>query len=123
MTDPAQQQLTLDDGTTVHFVLTEPVPAGTTVGDGLAPAIPVARGGRTISALATDILRDTLRPLGPLVQEVHDAVTTARTPPNEIAVTFGVQIGQDLKLGIVNGSGNAHLTVTATWRPAGADQG
>ncbi|MGW2545603.1 CU044_2847 family protein [Kitasatospora sp. NPDC001574] len=32
-------------------------------------------------------------------------------------VTFGVQLTQDLKLGIVNGNGQAHLTVTASWSP------
>lgn len=32
-------------------------------------------------------------------------------------MTYGAQLGQELKLGIVNGSGQAHLTVTATWKP------
>ncbi|WP_447035909.1 CU044_2847 family protein [Streptomyces sp. DSM 118878] len=53
----------------------------------------------------------------------HRAKRTGRRPPTEITVIFGVQVGQDLKLGIVNGSGQAHLTVTATWRPDGADGG
>jgi len=34
-----------------------------------------------------------------------------------------VQVGQDLKLGIVGGSGQARLTVTATWKPVPADAG
>lgn len=118
MTDPEQSPLGLDDGTTVRFVLQENV---SPVTNGMGPAVPVARPGRTAPALATDALRATLKPLGPLVQEIHDAVSTASPPPDEITVTFGVQVGQDLKLGIVNGSGQAHLTVTATWRPEGTD--
>ncbi|MGW4021583.1 CU044_2847 family protein [Streptomyces sp. NPDC005009] len=120
MTDLQQSQLSLDDGTVVSFVLSEE--AGP-VTNGLGPAVPVSRPGRNVAALATDTLRTTLKPLGPLVQEVHDAVCAAPTPPSEIAVTFGVQVGQDLKLGIVNGSGQAHLAVTVTWRPQGTDGG
>jgi hypothetical protein len=41
-------------------------------------------------------------------------------PSTEVSVSFGVQVGQDLKLGIVGSKGQAHLTVTACWRPAGA---
>ncbi|MEE1757517.1 CU044_2847 family protein [Streptomyces sp. SP18CS02] len=48
---------------------------------------------------------------------MHDAVTTGATSPTEVSVTFGVRLGNDLKLGIVSGSGQAHLTVTATWKP------
>lgn len=115
MTEHQQPQLGLDDGTTVRFVLSEAAAPAT---NGMGPAVPVSRPGRNLAAsLATDALRTTLKPLGPLVQEVHDAVSAAPTPPDEITVTFGVQVGQDLKLGIVNGSGQAHLTVTATWRP------
>jgi hypothetical protein len=55
--------------------------------------------------------------LGPLLQEVHDAVTASPTPPREVNVTFGVELGQDLKLGIVSATGKAHLTVSATWQP------
>ncbi len=84
---------------------------------GIGPIVPVARRGQAVAAVAAEMLRSTLQPLGPLVQEVHDAVTAGPTPPAEVAVTFGVQLGQDLKLGIVNGSGQAHLTVTATWKP------
>ncbi|MEK8173118.1 CU044_2847 family protein [Streptomyces sp. M19] len=58
-----------------------------------------------MTAVATDGLRAVLRPLGPLLQEVHDAVTAVPDPPHEISVEFGVQIGQDLRLGIVGGSG------------------
>ncbi|MBD9702079.1 MULTISPECIES: CU044_2847 family protein [Streptomyces] len=115
------QEFPLDDGTTVRFLVSgageghlgqeEDFP------DGLGPPIPVARRGEAVAAIATDVLRTTLKPLGSLVQEVHDAVNAGPTPPTEVAVTFGVQLGQDLKLGIVNGSGQAHLTVTATWKP------
>ncbi|MGW3763750.1 CU044_2847 family protein [Streptomyces sp. NPDC005131] len=118
MTD--SQEFCLDEGTTVRFVVAG---EGQTAleeedfpGD-IGPLVPVARRGQAIVAVAADVLRNTLKPLGPLVQEVHDAVRAGPTPPTEVAVTFGVQLGQDLKLGIVNGSGQAHLTVTATWKP------
>ncbi|MEV0122121.1 CU044_2847 family protein [Streptomyces sp. NPDC050703] len=120
MTEHQQTQLGLDDGTTVRFILSE---AAGPVTNGMGPAVPVSRRGRSLAPLAADALRTTLKPLGPLVQEVHDAVSAAPTPPDEITVTFGVQVGQDLKLGIVNGSGQAHLTVAATWRPERADGG
>jgi hypothetical protein len=101
----------LTDGTAVRFEVSpgdtgELLPPGT---DGL---VPVAGGG-----LATGTLRRALRPLGPLLQEVHDAVAAAPTPPQEVSVTFGVEVGHDLKLGIVGAAGKAHLTVSATWHP------
>lgn len=43
-------------------------------------------------------------------------MTTRATPPAEVTVTFGVQLGHNLKLGMVSGSGQARLTVTATWK-------
>ncbi|MGP3982245.1 CU044_2847 family protein [Streptomyces sp. KR80] len=84
--------------------------------DGVTPA---GRAAQTAAALATDTLRAVLRPLGPLLQEVHDAVAAAPDRPQEINVQFGVQIGQDLKLGIVGAGGQASLTVSATWQLSG----
>ncbi|KAK1186327.1 CU044_2847 family protein [Streptomyces sp. NBS 14/10] len=83
---------------------------------GVGGVTPVGRGSRAAAALATDALRTVLRPLGPLLQEVHDAVRAAPNPPHEINVQFGVQVGQDLKLGIVGANGQASLTVSATWQ-------
>ncbi|GGU41823.1 hypothetical protein GCM10010259_35780 [Streptomyces daghestanicus] len=77
---------------------------------------PVSRGGERVTALAADTLRAALRPLGPLLQQVHDSVAAADDPPQDLSVEFGVQIGQDLKLGIVGGSGQATMKITATWR-------
>ncbi|WP_405499709.1 CU044_2847 family protein [Streptomyces niveus] len=73
--------------------------------------------------LATDALRTALKPLGPLAQQVRDALCAPLTPPSEIAATFGIQVGQDLKFGIVNASGPAHSAVTATWPPEGTGGG
>ncbi|MEU3221373.1 CU044_2847 family protein [Streptomyces sp. NPDC006971] len=111
------QDFALSDGTTVHFLIQpaeRPASDEEQAPDGIGPLVPVARRRR---AAAADALRTTLQPLGSLVQDVHDAVTTGATPPAEVSVTFGVQLGHDLKLGIVSGSGQAHLTVTATWKP------
>ncbi|MFF2007960.1 CU044_2847 family protein [Streptomyces sp. NPDC058195] len=113
------QDFALSDGTTVHFLIQ---PAERSVSDaeqapdGIGPLVPVSRRRRA-AAVAADALRTTLQPLGALVQDVHDAVTTGATPPAEVSVSFGVQLGHDLKIGIVSGSGQAHLTVTATWYP------
>ncbi|ARH89283.1 MULTISPECIES: CU044_2847 family protein [Streptomyces] len=116
----ASQEFRLDDGTMVRFLVagdSQFVPEEENFPDGLGPLVPVARRGQVVADVAADVLRSTLKPLGPLVQEVHDAVSVGSAPPTEITVTFGVQLGQDLKLGIVNGSGQAHLTVTAAWKP------
>lgn len=82
--------------------------------DGFGTATPVARGGRA-ATLAQDVLRTALRPLGPLLEEVHSAVTGTDNPPQELTVEFGIQIGQDFKLGIVGANGQATMTVSATW--------
>ncbi|MEU5610938.1 CU044_2847 family protein [Streptomyces sparsogenes] len=86
---------------------------------GVGGVTPVGRGSRAAATLATDALRAVLRPLGPVLQEVHDAVRAAPNPPDEINVQFGVQVGQDLKLGIVGANGHASLTVSATWKLSG----
>lgn len=114
------QDFALSDGTTVHFLIQpaeRPTSDAEQAPDGIGPLVPVARRRRAAAAVAADALRTTLQPLGSLVQDVHDAITTGATPPDEVSVTFGVQLGHDLKLGIVSGSGQAHLTVTATWKP------
>ncbi|MFF8691904.1 CU044_2847 family protein [Streptomyces sp. NPDC015144] len=127
----------LDDGTPVRFLLapadgtseSAPSPAYDEgdLPEGMGRAVPVASGGgRAVASLAIGALRGALKPVGPLLQEVHDAAVASPNPPTELSVTFGVQIGQDLKLGIVGGSGQAHLTVTAGWNPVparGADAG
>ncbi len=77
---------------------------------------PVSRGGDRVTEMAADALRAALRPLGPVLQQVHDSIAAADNPPQDVSVEFGVQIGQDLKLGIVGGSGQATMKITATWR-------
>ncbi|MFF3554338.1 CU044_2847 family protein [Streptomyces tsukubensis] len=134
-----------EDGTPVRFLLTPgpaPVtapadPAGPYPGPygpeeddelppGMGPAVPVARGDRDrgepgrFAAYAGGALRSALRPVGALLEEVHHTVTSVPQPPSEVSITFGAQIGQDLKLGIVGGTGQAHLTVTAVWQPVPA---
>ena len=111
-----------DDGTPVRFVLAPtaaaPVRRDSDLPEGMGRAVPVATGGGAVAAVAAGALRAALKPLGPLLQEVHDAVRAVPDPPGELSVTFGVQVGQDLKLGIVGGNGQAHLTITASWKPA-----
>ncbi|MFC8827446.1 CU044_2847 family protein [Streptomyces sp. NPDC057137] len=120
--------LELDDGTPIRFVLTPvegavaPVP-DRDLPEGMGQAVPVAAGGRTVASFASGALRGALKPLGPLLQEVHDVVAGVPDPPSEVSVTFGVQVGQDLKFGIVGANGLAHLTVTACWKPDQAANG
>ncbi|MFE5097171.1 CU044_2847 family protein [Streptomyces sp. NPDC056638] len=102
----------------------EPTPAGASaestggpdLPEGFGTVTPVGRGGARAATLATDALRAALRPLGHLLDEVHNSVTAAGNPPQELKVEFGVQIGQDLKLGIVGTNGKATMTVSATWQ-------
>lgn len=92
--------------------------------EGMGPSVPVARGdgdGRA-ARIAVRTVRAALAPVGALLQEVHDAVVSSPQPPDEISVTFGVQVGQDLKLGIVGGNGQAHLTIAASWRPGACEE-
>ncbi|MBL1100780.1 CU044_2847 family protein [Streptomyces coffeae] len=123
MTDYAE--IPLSDGTPVRLELT-PVatangsPEAGTAADplpgGIGGVTPVSRARRPATVLVTEGLRTVLRPLGPLLQEVHDAVSAAPNPPDEIQVQFGVQVGQDLKLGIVGANGQASMTISATWQ-------
>ncbi|WP_461009104.1 CU044_2847 family protein [Streptomyces capparidis] len=142
MTVSDYAEIRLDDETSVRVQLapvgTAPpvpdprdgsAPPADDVPDGFGGVTPVGRRGP--SAFAVDALRGVLRPLGPLLQEVHDAVAATPDRPREVTVTFGVQVGQDLKLGIVGSSGQGSLTVSATWelpprdgsRPSGAPGG
>ncbi|MCN9243812.1 hypothetical protein NGF19_24040 [Streptomyces sp. RY43-2] len=120
-------ELQLADGTSVRFQLipqdgeVDLAEPAEDLPEGMGATVPVSRGGRRVADRAVETLRTALRPLGPIVQEIHDAVVSADQPPQEINVTFGVQIGQDLKLGFVAGNGQAHLTVSATWRPVPAE--
>ncbi|MEV7193571.1 CU044_2847 family protein [Streptomyces sp. NPDC093510] len=77
---------------------------------------PVSTGGGRGVALAAGALRATLSPLGPLLDEVHASVSRAQEPPEEFTVEFGIEVGKDLKLGIVGLKGAATMTVSATWR-------
>lgn len=118
-------ELELSDGTAVRFEIAAagggPVPTvdeGLDLPEGMGVSVPVGLGGRGVTTFAVETLRTALHPLGPLLQEVHDAITGSERPPQEVNVTFGVEVGGDLKLGIVGADGRAHLTVSATWRPA-----
>ncbi|MFD9793526.1 CU044_2847 family protein [Streptomyces sp. NPDC059070] len=123
-------EFALADGARVRVELApvgEPEPAAEAEGavapdlpGGVGGVTPVGRGAR-VSALATDALRAVLSPLGPVLQQVHDSVRTIPDPPDSLSVAFGLQIGQDLKLGIVGANGQASMTVSATWqlRPGG----
>ncbi|WP_431997202.1 CU044_2847 family protein [Streptomyces fungicidicus] len=93
--------------------------AGPDLPDGFGTATPVARGGRA-ATLAAETLRATLSPLGRLLEEVHGAVARTENPPQEFSVEFGIEIGQDLKLGIVGTNGKVIMTVSATWQQQNA---
>ncbi|WP_221514720.1 CU044_2847 family protein [Streptomyces spectabilis] len=116
-------EFTLDDGVRVRLELAPAGEAPAAAPDGteadlpggISGVTPVGRGVR-VGTLATDALRTVLSPLGPVLQQVHDAVRGIPDPPRELSVDFGVQIGQDLRLGIVGAGGQASMTVSATWQ-------
>ncbi|MCX4671832.1 CU044_2847 family protein [Streptomyces sp. NBC_01381] len=114
-------EFTLGDGVEVRLELAavgeRPTPpqGGVDLPDGIAGVTPVGRGAR-VGELATDALRTVLSPLGPVLQQVHDAVRNIPDPPHEISVDFGIQVGQDLKIGIVGANGQASMTISATWQ-------
>jgi hypothetical protein len=111
-------EFALDDGAQVRLELAAAGEAPAGDGDlpgGISGVTPVGRGAR-VGTLATDALRSVLSPLGPVLQQVHDSVSGIADPPHELSVAFGIQIGQDLKIGIVGANGQASLTVSATWQ-------
>lgn len=108
---PQYAEIQLADHTPVRLELTP-------VGDppeGIAGPFRTGHGPAVVAHLAEDALHAVLRPLGPLLQHVHDSITVADNPPNQITVQFGVVLGDDLKLGIVGANGQACMTVSATW--------
>ncbi|MGW3496538.1 CU044_2847 family protein [Streptomyces sp. NPDC001020] len=120
-------EFALDDGAQVRLELSPageaptPPDGGADLPEGMAGVTPVGRGAR-VGALATDALRTVLSPLGPVLQQVHDSVRGIPDPPHEISVDFGIQIGQDLKIGIVGANGQASMTISATWQiPRGTE--
>ncbi|ATL86313.1 hypothetical protein HUF15_42970 [Streptomyces samsunensis] len=113
------REIPLANGTTVRLELApvgEPSPEDAY--GGVGGVTPVGRGARAAATLANAGLGVILEGLGSVLQEVHDAVRSTPHPPEEFTVQFGVQVGQDLKLGIVGANGNANLTISATWRPS-----
>ncbi|MEU5324074.1 CU044_2847 family protein [Streptomyces sp. NPDC021056] len=118
-------EFTLDDGACVRLELVgagEDATSGLDGADlpeGIAGVTPAGQGARA-GTLATNALRTVLSPLGPVLQQVHDAIRGIPDPPQELSVDFGVQIGQDLKIGIVGANGQASMTISATWHlPSG----
>jgi NTP-dependent ternary system trypsin peptidase co-occuring protein len=111
-------EFTLDDGAQVRLHLSgagQPPSDDADLPDGISGVVPTGRGAR-VGALATDALRTVLSPLGGVLQQVHDSVRGIPDPPHEISVDFGIQIGQDLKIGIVGVNGQASMTISATWQ-------
>ncbi|WP_416975799.1 CU044_2847 family protein, partial [Streptomyces sp. 4F14] len=126
--ESARLDAEFEDGTPVRFLLSD-VPAvhpserDDDLPEGMGTVVPVASGQRIAAEFTAGALRMALQPLRPLLREVHDVVLAVPQPPSELSVAFGVQVGQDLRFGIVGGGAQAHLTVTATWRPPSADAG
>jgi len=81
----------------------------------VAPLTPVGRTSEVITR-AGRTLEDVLRPLVPALQAVHRTVLRIPHAPDEVTVTLGVKLANNLQLGIVGGKGEASLTVAATWR-------
>jgi hypothetical protein len=115
---PELVELKLTDGTGVLVEVFAPTPepaADLDMPDGTGIVVPVGRGQRVASA-AGQALSDVLRPLGSVLDSVHQAVASALRPPDDVSVELGVKLSQDLKLGITSTQGEAVVTVRATWK-------
>ncbi|GAA2588197.1 MULTISPECIES: CU044_2847 family protein [Streptomyces] len=121
-------ELLLDDSTVIRLELSPvggPQAEGQESGpgeyeelpDGIQGSEPVGRLRDAARVLVGGTVRGVLSPLGPLLREVHATVTSVDDPPQEFSVEFGLQLGQDLKLGIVGVTSASSLKVSATWRP------
>jgi hypothetical protein len=125
-------EFTFTDGTLLALQVFDPVPPSSFQAEeerheesvpGFGRSRPVARGARVVAATET-ALSSLLAPLVPMLQTIHDTVSTVPDTPNELSVSFGVRITQDLKLGIVGTTGEATMTITANWhlpRPGARD--
>ncbi|WP_219092766.1 CU044_2847 family protein [Streptomyces sp. JJ38] len=112
-----------DDGSALALQVFAPVSDGgppTPGAEGAAPgfggSVPVARRRSRTATAAGSALRTMLSPLVPLLQQVRDTAATVPDRPDELSVSFGVRVGQDLKLAVVGAKGEATLSVTATWQ-------
>lgn len=56
-----------------------------------------------------------LRPLGGVLESIHQSLADSARRPDEVTVEFGVTLGTDLSLGVFTGKGEANFTVSATW--------
>ncbi|MEU9008962.1 hypothetical protein AB0D12_04085 [Streptomyces sp. NPDC048479] len=63
--------------------------------EGFGAAEPVASGAGRAATLAADALRTALRPLGPLLDEVHGAVSASESPPPDHPDTHAAQRDAD----------------------------
>ncbi|MER6122841.1 CU044_2847 family protein [Streptomyces sp. NPDC001795] len=126
-------EFAFDDGTLLALQVFDPLPSAPAGREheaddnesvpGFGRSRPVARGARVVAATES-ALSALLAPLVPLLQRVHDTVAAVPDAPDELSVSFGLRVGQDLKLGVVGTTGEATMTISANWRlPRPADAG
>ncbi|MFE6776450.1 CU044_2847 family protein [Streptomyces sp. NPDC057702] len=84
---------------------------------GFGAARPVSADSRAARALTTggQALVNALRPLGGVLESIHQSLADSARRPDEVTVEFGVTLGTDLSLGVFTGTGEANFTVSATW--------
>lgn len=84
---------------------------------GFGGARAVSADGRTARALTAggQALVNALRPLGGVLESIHQSLADSACPPDGVTVEFGVTLGTDLSLGVFTGKGQANFTVSATW--------
>ncbi|WP_406274860.1 hypothetical protein OH779_40330 [Actinacidiphila glaucinigra] len=113
-------KFTFDDGQSVLLeVFPSPLAADSPLEvatPGSAPLVPVAgQSNGRVARAARGALNEVLKPLVPVLQSVHNTVSTMEQRPHQLTVDLGVKVGNDLTLGIVANKGEASLTVSATW--------
>jgi hypothetical protein len=84
---------------------------------GFGSAQPVSVQGRVAQALTRggETLAEALRPLGGVLDGIHQSLAESVQRPDEVTVAFGVTLGSDLSLGIFSGKGESSFTVSASW--------
>jgi hypothetical protein len=125
--------LTFDDGSVVRLHLAPIVKEPAALGEfstgqaerdeslelpsGFGAAQPVSVQGRVAQALTRggEALTEALRPLGGVLDGIHQSLAESAQRPDEVTVEFGVTLGSDLSLGVFSGKGEASFTVSASW--------
>ncbi len=75
----------------------------------------VARDGGLV-VQATKTLEETLTPVTNAMKTIFDSVINSEVSPSELEIEFGLKFSADAGVIIAKASGEASVTITATWK-------